>query len=351
MALQKSNWWGNCPLKYRRSILVLTFIKIVMGKLIKILMLINLGFFSTQVFGQQMPQFSQYIFNGLHVNPGYAGYKNVGYIQSTYRSQWINFPGAPKTFTATADFSANEGTMGFGVAFTHDEIGPTKTTGALLTYAYHLQVGRESFLALGISGGLSDYRFDFDQLKPVDEDDPLLTEGIVNVLEPNLNVGLFYHTPKYYAGLSAYNIVSTQALENQGVERKYENFHYYLTAGAIWPLSAVVSIKPSFLIKEVAGAPTSYDINTMFLLYERFWIGGSYRSNFNISKDNLQEDLSHRNAIAIVMEIFATDNFRIGYAYDHNLNALNNLRNSSHELSVGYYLSPRNVKMRNQRWF
>ncbi|MHA7131940.1 type IX secretion system membrane protein PorP/SprF, partial [Algoriphagus namhaensis] len=60
-------------------------------------------------FSQQLPQFSQYIFNGLHVNPGYAGYKGEPYIQSTYRSQWINFPGAPETFTVTADFSANEG--------------------------------------------------------------------------------------------------------------------------------------------------------------------------------------------------------------------------------------------------
>ncbi|SIO26378.1 type IX secretion system membrane protein PorP/SprF, partial [Algoriphagus halophilus] len=45
--------------------------------------------------GQQLPQFSQYIFNGLHINPGYAGYKGEPYIQSTYRSQWVNFPGAP----------------------------------------------------------------------------------------------------------------------------------------------------------------------------------------------------------------------------------------------------------------
>ncbi|MGY6520782.1 MAG: type IX secretion system membrane protein PorP/SprF, partial [Mongoliitalea sp.] len=46
---------------------------------------------------QQLPQFSQYIFNGLHINPAYAGYKNQGYIQSTFRNQWVNFPGAPRT--------------------------------------------------------------------------------------------------------------------------------------------------------------------------------------------------------------------------------------------------------------
>ncbi len=99
-------------------------------------------------FGQQLPQFSQYIFNGLHINPGYAGYKGEPYIQSTYRSQWMDFPGAPETFTVTADLSANEGTMGFGVSLMSDNLGPARTTSGLLTYAYRIQVGRESFLGM-----------------------------------------------------------------------------------------------------------------------------------------------------------------------------------------------------------
>ena len=100
-------------------------------------------------FGQQLPQFSQYIFNGLHVNPGYAGYKGEPYIQSTYRSQWVGFPGAPETFTVTADLSANEGTMGFGVSLLSDQLGPARTTTGMLTYAYRIQTGRKSFLGMG----------------------------------------------------------------------------------------------------------------------------------------------------------------------------------------------------------
>ena len=102
---------------------------------------------SNQAKAQQLPQFSQYIFNGLHINPGYAGYKNQGYIQSTYRNQWVNLEGAPRTFTITADLSANEGMMGFGVSVLSDQIGPTRTTTGLLTYSYRIQTGKESFLA------------------------------------------------------------------------------------------------------------------------------------------------------------------------------------------------------------
>ena len=301
-------------------------------------------------FGQQLPQFSQYIFNGLHINPGYAGYKGEPYIQSTYRSQWMDFPGAPKTFTVTADLSANEGTMGFGVSLMSDQLGPARTTSGLLTYAYRIQVGRESFLGMGASVGVSEYMIDgalFDPNVP----DPEIPEGRMNLFTPNLNSGLFFHSKKFYAGFSVYNMIGKKALEREDMALAYHDFHYYLTAGAMVTISDNVGFKPSFLIKQVKGAPTNYDINGMFLFFERLWLGASYRSNVNIWADALDENLSNRNAVAAIVEIFATDRLRIGYAYDKNLNVLNDYRHNSHELSVGFYMIPRTAVMKNQRWF
>jgi type IX secretion system PorP/SprF family membrane protein len=306
---------------------------------------------SGATFGQQLPQFSQYIFNGLHVNPGYAGYKGEPYIQSTYRSQWVNFPGAPETFTVTADLSANEGRMGFGLSLMSDNLGPARTTGGLLTYAYRIQVGRNSFLGLGVSAGFSQYSIDGSMLDPNDFPDSQISEGRINLTTPNLNSGLFFHNDKFFAGFSVFNMVGKKALEREDVALAYHDFHYYLTAGYLFDLGSTVKFKPSFLIKEVKGAPTNYDINAMFLFMERLWVGGSYRSNMKIWNDNLQEGLLNRNAVAAIIEIFPTERLRLGYAYDHNLNVLNAYRNNSHELSVGFYMTPRKAVMRNQRWF
>ncbi|AWW29970.1 hypothetical protein DN752_07440 [Echinicola strongylocentroti] len=322
-----------------------------MGKLLQVAVFCVFAMGIMEGHAQQLPQFSQYIFNGLSINPGYAGYKEEGYIQSTYRSQWANFPGAPKTMSLSADFSANEGTMGFGVSFLHDELGPSKTIGAMLTYAYRIQVGYDGFLGLGISAGVSDYQIDFNMLEAVHEDDELIREGVVNVLDPNLNLGLFYHTSNFYAGISAYNVINNKVFEKQGIGRGYQAFHFYLTAGGLVPLSDNLSFKPSFLVKEVKGAPTNIDLNALFLFYDRLWLGGSYRTNTKAWKSNLQENLSNRNAVALIVEIFAVENFRVGYAYDVNMNVLQNKRHNSHEISLGYYLSPKKVKMRNQRWF
>ncbi|WP_106135691.1 PorP/SprF family type IX secretion system membrane protein [Mongoliibacter ruber] len=314
------------------------------------LLVLFAGFFG-EIQSQQLPQFSQYIFNGLHINPGYAGYKNAGYIQSTYRNQWAGLPGAPRTFTVTADLSANEGLMGFGVSLLSDEIGPTRTSTGLLTYSYRIQTGSESFLGLGVSGGASQYMIDGSKLDPNDLDDPDLPLGVQSIFTPNMNAGLFFHTPRFYAGFSAYNMVGRRVLEREDISLAFHDFHYYLTAGALLSLSDNIEFKPSFLIKEVKGAPTSYDLNGMFLFMERLWLGASYRSNLRLWKDNLEDNLNNRTALAFIAEVFATESLRIGYAYDTNLNALQDYRYNSHEISVGYYLTPRNVKLKNPRWF
>ncbi|MEY3351232.1 MAG: hypothetical protein RIQ50_1343 [Bacteroidota bacterium] len=302
-------------------------------------------------YSQQLPQYSQYMFNGLHINPGYAGYKNEGYVQSTYRSQWTSFPGAPKTVSVTADFSANEGTMGFGVSFVDDRLGPNVNSSGLLTYAYRLRTGDNSFLSLGASAGFSRYVLDESLLNPNDPNDPLIPTGRINVTIPNLNSGLFFHTDRFYAGLSAYNLIGKNAAQRKDAALSYHDIHYFLTAGALVDLNDQLQFKPSFLVKQVKGSPTSYDLNAMFLFRESLWLGGSYRANTLVFENFLQKDLEPRSAVAMVVEFFATPNMRIGYAYDHNLNVLNNYRNNSHEISLGVYLRSKNIIMKNPRWF
>lgn len=311
-------------------------------------------FAATIAFSQQLPQFSQYIFNGLHINPAYAGYKNEGYVQSTYRSQWVGFEGAPQTFTITADLSANEGLMGFGASVMSDKIGPTSTTTGLLTYAYRIQTGRESFFSLGASAGVSQYLIDGDMLKPLHQNDANLPTGVQNMMTPNMNLGLFFHNNKFYAGISAYNLIGKAALEKEDVALAYHDVHFYLTAGAMISVTDNIQFKPSFLVKEVKGSPTNYDINGMLLFMDRLWLGASYRSNVNIWSENLEAHsptLSNRNAVAFITEFFATPNLRIGYAYDQNLNVLQDMRTNSHEISLGLYLSSRKVNMKNPRYF
>jgi type IX secretion system PorP/SprF family membrane protein len=318
-------------------------------KLFYVLLLLQV---SNRVEGQQLPQFSQYIFNGLHINPGYAGYKNEGYIQSTYRRQWLNFAGAPNTFTITGDFSLNEGSMGIGFSLLRDKIGFYDMNIGNLTYAYRINTGYSGRLSLGVSGGLAEYAIDPTGMVTGVDDDPFLPASRVTAFTPTMNTGLFYHDDWFYLGFSANNLIGKGFLQRQELQMNYHDIHYFFTGGTMFSMNDYVEFKPSFLIKHVSGSPTNYDLNAMFLYNDRFWIGGSFRSNFKLFPNELQQGLSNRNAFAFIVEYYLLEGMRIGYAYDHNLNVLGSgFRNTSHEVSLGVYLRSKRHYVYNPRWF
>ncbi|MEX2595170.1 MAG: type IX secretion system membrane protein PorP/SprF [Anditalea sp.] len=294
-------------------------------------------------FTQQLPLFSQYVFNSLHINPGYAGYKLDPFVQATYRSQYIEFPGAPKTFSISADMGSLNDKMGFGVSVSSDQLGATRTNTALLTYAYRIQTATNSFLGMGISAGASEYMLDFSLLHPDDLSDATIPAGRQHMFTPNLNAGLFFHTDRFFAGFSAFNLIGKRNFNREDMSLAFHNIHYYLQVGGLLPITDQVEFKPSVLIREAPTGPTNYDINGMFLLYEKLWLGAAYRSHLNTKSSSDRPDLSNRNAIAMIVEVFATDQMRIGYAYDYNMNVLNNYRNNSHEISVGLYFGSRGI--------
>lgn len=300
---------------------------------------------------QQLPQFSQYIFNSLHINPAYAGHKVDPFVQATYRSQYMDFPGAPRTFSLMADMGTLDERMGFGMSLLSDQIGPTKIQSAMLTYAYRVKIGMDSFLGLGISAGTSEYILDGSELHPDDQTDTTIPEGRLNMFTPNLNTGLFFHSPNFFTGISAFNMIGQRRLENEDIALAMHNYHFFLQVGGLLPLSNDVEFKPSILIREDLKSPTNFDINAMFLFYSQFSAGISYRSGFTKQHYHLDVSKINRTALALIMDILVTNNLRVGYAYDFNLNKQNNYRNNSHEFSIGYYLSDKWINSTKTRTF
>ena len=156
---------------------------------------------------------------------------------------------------------------------------------------------------------------------------------------PNMNAGMFFHTEKFYMGLSAFNLVGKSILVRKDIALGFHDFHYFFTMGGLLELSGTVDFMPSILVREVKGAPTSLDLNMMFRLSDLLMVGTSYRSSYAMGKSNLVENsLRPPTSLSLIFEVFATDNFRFGYAYDTNLNGVDNFAANSHEFSLGFYL-------------
>jgi len=113
-----------------------------------------------------------------------------------------------------------------------------------------------------------------------------------------------------------------------------------------------VLLKPSFLIKDDRGGPTSLDLNAFFILAEKFWIGGSYRTGVKLyDKSYLQKELTKVNSAVAALQIFPSQTLRVGYAYDFSIGPLQGYSSGTHEISVGYFFNRKNARMLSPRYF
>lgn len=295
---------------------------------------------------QQQIQFSQYVFNPLTVNPAYAGYRGDVYVSSIFRRQWVNIPGAPESAALSVDGVRlkNNESVGWGFQLLADKLGPQNATSFYGNYAYRIQLDHEDTkrLCLGIGFGATQYRVDGNALKYVDENDQAIPVQNQSRIVPDANFGVFYYSPKSYIGVSVmdmfspYNIDFGYNFNNNRYSTMTRSQHLYLNAGTLLSLSDQVKIKPSFMWKEDFKGPSNVDLTLFALLEEKLWIGGSYRTGFSLwNKKHLARDLDRTDAVSLITEIFLTDKIRVGYAYDHMLNGLNNYQNGSHEISIG----------------
>lgn len=300
-----------------------------------------------RVNAQQDIQLTQYIFNGLQINPAYAGYKEDLYLQSSFRSQWQGIKGAPRTFSVSADGAVNDGNVGLGAIITNDQIGAQSTLSAYANYAYRLRIGEDesSRLAFGLALGMLQLGIDGNKLQEINPGDGAIPSSSQTTVLPDARFGVYYSSPDYFAGFSATNLIANYAVKRNNQNILVPQPHFYLTAGALFPVDEDLKFKPVILLKDDVKGPTSLDLNAFLLIKERVWIGGFYRTSFEIyKKSNLQSDLPKQSALGIIAELFATENLRIGYSYDYSLDKFRSYNSGSHEISVGFYINRRDLK-------
>lgn len=285
---------------------------------------------------------SQYMFNHLLLNPGYAGSKE--YIMATllYRKQWMDWKGAPESQVASLHGPLGLSKLGWGALISHDKIGVTDRTDAYLNASYQMTVSAKLKLGVGLRGGGGYYSFKNSDLIYWDENDPAFQGDRVSRFLPNIGAGAYLYSEKFYAGLSVPTIISydpTKSLSidlNNGVLVPHQVRHYFATTGYAFIASPDFVIKPSVLVKYVQNAPIETDFNLNFLLGKLFWVGGSYRTG---------------DSFIALLELELGKQWRIGYSYDFTFSDVRDYSNGSHEFMLGYDFGYDMLKVKTPRYF
>jgi len=292
----------------------------------------------TSLKAQQEPMYSQYMFNMLQINPAYAGNRVVDNITTVYRKQWINIPGSPATATLSWDKRLSGTNVGYGLQVYSDKISIENTTGLQGFYSYRLPF-ENSFLSFGLSGGVLYYNAALSQVKTTQEGDPLLQEDVQRVL-PTAGFGLLYGSDKWYVGFSIPALFKTK-VNGSGVNAKYSvgaNNHYFLTSGYVFTISETFELKPSVLMKAVAGAPLQFDYNVNGWINKVVGLGISYRTG---------------DALVGMVEFQVSPEFQLGYAYDYTISNLSNFTKwGTHELMLRYeFGGPKSKRILSPRYY
>jgi type IX secretion system PorP/SprF family membrane protein len=280
--------------------------------------------FSGACLAQQYPVFSQYYFNELVINPAYAGNHGQLSITTMYRNQWVNFPGAPKTFNLSGHSSFMKNKVGVGLMINRDEIGSYKNDHIYGYYSYMLRLSNDATLAMGLQAGMNILRADYSELDLTDPDDASFA-NIVNKIKPNFGGGLYYSRKNFFVGFSVPFILNNKVANSvEGLLGELKEARYYfLRAGTVFPITQNKNVKmnPSFLVRAQEKQPLTFDINNAFIFYDLFSLGVSYRLG---------------DAFIGFIDLKLSDSIHFGYAYDATTSNLNKFSNGTHEFMLNY---------------
>jgi type IX secretion system PorP/SprF family membrane protein len=298
---------------------------------------------SFPLFAQQETQYGQYIYNGLYVNPAYAGYKEAMFAQAIYRAQWTGLKGAPQSLSIAFDAPIPDKDIAVGAIVTKDKIGAQSTLNAYANLAYRLRLNHNVFnvLAFGIGVGVMQTGLNGSLLTAEEVGDAKIPVGFESRTMPSLRVGAQLTTETFFIGFSANNLFAKRlTTDNDFFANLNTQEHLYFTAAMMFPVQRDINFKPSFLIKDDLHGPTSLDINSFLIFKDKFSIGAVYRTSLNLfPRPAIQNNLLKKSAIGVMTDFLVKERLRIGYGFDYSLNKLGNYGFGSHEISVGYYFN------------
>ena len=285
---------------------------------------------------QQDPQYTQYMFNTMTVNPAYAGSNDHTIINLLTRTQWVGIDGAPQTLSLSYDTPLGYSGVGLGVNLVNDKIGPANELSLDVNASYTIRTSNEGNLAFGLKLGGRSLNVDWSKTNPQSSGDIELRNNI-NKFLPTIGAGVFFYKPKWYLGLAIPNLLRTDHYDdnNNGGDVATERMHYFLIAGYVFDLTDDIKFKPAILTKIVNGAPLSLDVSANFLFNKKFRAGVAWRWD---------------DSISALLGFQISKSLQLGYAYDLTTSNYSNYNSGSHELMVRYEIFKQET-MKSPRFF
>ena len=284
---------------------------------------------------QQEPNYTQYMYNTMTVNPAYVGSTDNFNITADYKAQFTGVEGAPETVNLGLESPVTYN-IGLGLNITRDALGPAEDLNIDGNFSYSIQLATQTYLSFGLKAGFRVLNVDFTKGMFSNPNDPLFMNNIDNKFLGILGAGTYLYSDKWYLGLSTPNFFSQEYFNEEDTTVETEELHLYLIGGYVFDLGNQIKFKPAMLLDYVQGAPIRANLSGNFLFLEKFTAGVSY---------------SVDAAVSGLLGFQITDNIFIGYAYDYNTSDFNEYNDGSHEILLKFSLARKRGATFSPRFF
>ena len=280
------------------------------------------------ILGQQRSHLLFFKDNLIHFNPAHAGV-DESKIQIGSRSQWLGIKNAPRV-NSLRYISAKKKNVTWGYNIETDRVFIENKNSISADYSYHLKLGDQKTIYLGMRVGVYSYNFDVDELVRVTNEPNEMLEAVRGYIGNIIGVGLYYSDVRekveHFFSYSIPNIVSLRRFkaENGITTEVTDRIHQYFVGGSVIKMGEN-SLIPHFLVRQVKHAPVLYS----------FLLGFDFRKNFELGFGVTNNDYLSGYFSLKKMEKY---NFGIGYEFP-NSTRKTALRKGTVEFNLIYKLT------------
>jgi len=286
------------------------------------------------------PVYSQYLQNGLLINPAYTGSRKVlsGFL--SYRMQWMGIADAPVFQSISFHAPMKNDKIALGLMAQFMQFGITRSKSIYASYAYHMKVGNGK-LSFGLKAGTDISNTDYKDILLTNSGDPVFSVDNEKYVLPNVGAGIYYFSDKLFAGISIPQFLSYKKSGTNSVQA-YHSFGEYdmiFSAGGLITFSQFFKFKPSILIDysfQDTKKLSQLDINGNFIISDLIWVGGSWRTTEEVFVGILQVQLNLQ--------------LMLGFSYDYPVGRMNSYSKGSSEFILRYEFGSK-VSAANPRYF
>jgi type IX secretion system PorP/SprF family membrane protein len=283
------------------------------------------------------PVYSQYLQNGLVINPAYAGSRDVLSFFTSGRKQWGDIDGAPMLESISFHSLLKNDRVGLGLTGQFMQYGVTQQISVYGAYAYHLRIGSGK-LSLGLRGGFDYSKNDYSLLEDIDDDIVFPPDGNT-YMKGNVGFGTYYYNKKYFIGAAIPSFLGYASnASGEIIMKPFSNMDIQVSAGMLITFAPAFKLKPSLFLDYSTDPtkPMRIDLNANLIIYDFVWVGGSYRTSENV-------------AVAI-LQLQVTPQLMVGYSRDFPLGDMGGYWKASNEVVLRFEFGKK-MSASNPRYF